>query len=70
MLDPVDPLCRVRALNRIEARGGGSLPSVNGERLATHLLCGATWRCRSPNRSASGFEDGPRMSSNSTMGLR
>jgi hypothetical protein len=63
MLDPVDPLCRVRALNRIEPAVAAAAPLVNGERLATHLLCGDLALPLSKPVSIRIAEDGPRMSS-------
>lgn len=40
ILDQVDDLYRIRALDRIEPGAAAAAPGVNGDHLATHLLCG------------------------------
>lgn len=62
ILAQVDGICRVRALDRL-ASGAAAAPDVNGDRLATHLLCGDLALPLSKPVSVRVAEDGPRMSS-------
>ena len=64
ILDQVDILYRMRALDRIEPDASeGRTPEVNGERLATHLLCGDRALPLSKPISIRIGDNGPRMSS-------
>ena len=63
ILDQVEILYRVRELDRIEPNASEArIPEVNGERLATHLLCGDRALPLSKPISIRIGDNGPRMS--------
>jgi hypothetical protein len=63
ILDQVSDLYRVRSLRRPESGTGATGTAANGERLATHLLCGDLALPLSRPVSIRMSEDGPRISS-------